>query len=434
MATASQFELPRATTHARRARAAAALAPLSAVVLVGAGEPIGIPGGQDQTYPFVPHPDYRWLTGRDRERGIIAFDPRDGWVDFVAPVTEAERVWEGRVPATLSGTRSRDEFDAWIAARRGTPILALGAGVPVASTDADRATRAAEALLHARRPKDADELALIRRTVVATAAGFEAARAFARPGVTERAIQIETEAAMYRAGADGVGYSTLVGSGPNSSVLHFAPSSRVVRDGEFVLIDAGGAIGGYTSDITRTYVAGGRPEGVRKDVWDTVARTLANAIQRCRPGVEWRDVHRYAARDIVAGLVDTGIMRGNVESLVDRDASALFFPHGIGHMVGLGVRDAGGRRPGAPNRGPCCGVSIRVDLPLEVGYLMTVEPGIYFIDAILDDRTRRERFADCVDWGFVDRLRGEGIGGVRLEQNVLVTSGEPDVLTASIPL
>jgi Xaa-Pro aminopeptidase len=434
MGTATQFETARATIDARRARAAAALAPLSAVVLVGAGEPIGIPGGQDQTYPFLPHPDYRWLTGRDRERGIVAFDPREGWVEFMTPVSEAERVWEGRAPATWSGARSRDDFDAWIAPRRGTPIVALGAGVPVASTDRDLATRAAELLLHARRPKDADELAIIRRTVVATAAGFEAARSFSRAGVTEREIQIETEAAMYRAGAEGVGYSTLVGGGPNSAVLHFAPSSRAVRDGEFVLVDAGGAIGGYTSDVTRTFVAGGRPDGVRKAIWDTVARTLAGAIQRCRPGIEWRDVHRHAARDILAGLVDAGIVRGNVESLLERDASALFLPHGIGHMVGLGVRDAGGRRPGAPNRGPCCGVSIRVDLPLEAGYLMTVEPGIYFIDALLEDRTRRERFADCVDWTLVDRLREGGIGGVRLEQNVLVTNGEPEVLTASIPL
>jgi Xaa-Pro aminopeptidase len=117
--------------------------------------------------------------------------------------------------------------------------------------------------------------------------------------------------------------------------------------------------------------------------------------------------------------------------LFERDAVSLFFPHGIGHMVGLGVRDAGGvlRGRSSPGRGfP----PLRVDLPLERDYAMTVEPGLYFIPALLGDPTTRETLPDAVDWARVDLMLD--FGGIRLEENVLITGDGCDVLTSDIPL
>ena len=122
---------------------------------------------------------------------------------------------------------------------------------------------------------------------------------------------------------------------------------------------------------------------------------------------------------------------GEPASLVEQEAHTLFFPHGIGHLVGLGVRDASGRQPGRTRDPRPSLQSLRLDLPLAAGYLVTVEPGIYFIPALLNDAARRSRFAHQVRWELVDQHLA--LGGVRIEDNVLITPEGPDVLTSAIP-
>lgn len=401
------------------------------ILLVGAGDPIPLPEGSDQTYPFRAHAEYVYLTGLDHPGGVVAFDPRDGndrgWVSFVPPVTEAERVWEGR--AAVPG-RPIEELDAWLQTRRQRPIAALGAPIRDIGSDAELGGKVRQALTHARRLKDSAELTLVRRAVEATAAGFARLPTLIHPGTTERQIQIELEAEFFRHGGRRTGYGTIVGSGPNSAVLHFEPSARVIQDGEFVLVDAGAETDRYTADVTRTYVAG-QPSQFQQDLHAAVLSAQERAISRCQPGAEWKDIHLATAVDLVAGLVALGIMRGEPSSLVEQEAHTLFFPHGLGHMVGLGVRDAGGLAPGRMKDPRPSLRTLRIDLPLQPGYLVTVEPGIYFIPPLLNDPDRRARFRDAVDWTRVDGLID--IGGVRIEDDLLITSGEPEVLTAAIP-
>ena len=162
--------------------------------------------------------------------------------------------------------------------------------------------------------KDALEIESIRHAASVTAAGFAALRDVLRPGVTERALQIELEAAFFRAGATRTGYGTIVGSGPNSAILHVEPSARVVHEGEFVLIDGGGAIDRYTADVTRTYVAG-KASTFQCDLYNVVLSAQTRAIARCVPGAEWKEIHLATAVDLVAGLVAMGVMRGAPETL-----------------------------------------------------------------------------------------------------------------------
>jgi Xaa-Pro aminopeptidase len=167
------------------------------------------------------------------------------------------------------------------------------------------------------------------------------------------------------------------------------------------------------------------------ELYEVVRAALEGGIGRCRPGVEWRDVHLGAAMTIAEGLRSCGILRGRPESLVESGAAFLFFPHGIGHLVGLGVRDAGG--PLAERRGdPPPFPNLRIDLPLERGMVVTVEPGIYFVPALLEDPERRRRHQDEVAWDRVDALLG--FGGIRIEHNVLISDGDPEVITADVPL
>ncbi len=412
----------------RRERAADAWALREELLLVGAGSVLGVPGGADQTYPFLAHAEYLWLSGHEVADAVLAFDPRAGWTDFVPPVTQAERVWEGRTDAP--GTPLH-ELGAWLAARRGRPLVTLGAPIPGIAGDAVRAAGLREQLMHLRRPKDAHELALVRRACEATAMGFRALVQALRPGVSERELQIELEMGFLRGGADRTGYGTIVGAGSNAAVLHFTPSARQVKPGDVVLVDAGAEVSRYTADVTRTYRLPGGDDGFFRSLHALLFRVEQDAIAGCRPGTEWRDLHLAAARQVAEGLVSLGLLVGSAESLVERDTHALFFPHGLGHMVGLGVRDASGYLPGRARSTRPGLAMLRTDLPLEKGYLMTVEPGIYFIPALLQDPALRERHRDAVRWDRVDALMD--FGGVRIEDDVLVTDAAPEVLTAAIP-
>ncbi|MHC4548923.1 MAG: aminopeptidase P N-terminal domain-containing protein [Planctomycetota bacterium] len=411
----------------RRDAVAAAWDLADEVVLIGAGEPIPVPGRGDQTYPFRAHAEYFYLTDRERPGGVLAFDPKEGWTDFVAEVSEEERVWGGAVPS--EGT-PRSRLKEWRSRRQGLPVAALGCPLPEIEADLELSGRLREQLTHARRPKDAEELGRIRKAAAATAAGFAAARDAIRPGVTERDVQIEIEAAFFRAGAQQAAYDTIVGSGPNAAILHFAPTGRVLAEGELVLIDAGAEVDGYAADVSRTYPVGERFTPEQRALYTIVLEAQQVAIGKCRAGKEYRDIHLEACADLAEGLVDFGLLRGDPGALVERDAHALFFPHGIGHLVGLGVRDASGYLPGRKRSDRAGLAHLRCDLPLKPGYVMTIEPGIYFVPALLDDPRRREEFREEVDWSRVDALRGAG--GIRIEDDVLVTDGRPEVLTGAI--
>jgi Xaa-Pro aminopeptidase len=151
------------------------------------------------------------------------------------------------------------------------------------------------------------------------------------------------------------------------------------------------------------------------------------AIAMCRPGVEWRDVHRGAALVIAEGLVELGVLRGTPDTLTESGAVSLFFPHGVGHMVGLGVRDAGMASDEA--RTPPPGLSrLRLDIPLAPRHAWTVEPGMYFVAPLL----ARHRDRTDINWDRVDRLLG--FGGVRIEHNVLITDDGCEILTQDIPV
>ncbi len=415
----------------RRERIAAALPLGEAILLVGAGEPIPLPENSDQTYPFRSHAEYFYLTAEECAGGVVAFDPQAApdrrWISFVPAVTEAERIWEGR---TQIEGEPLAHLPAWLEARRSRRMAALGAGVAGANSDPELNGRIREALRHARRPKDELELDAVRRAVTATACGFAQLRRALVPGVTERALQIELEAGFFRHGGQRTGYGTIVGSGPNAAVLHFEPTVRAVQSGEFVLVDAGAEVERYTADVTRTYVAG-EPSAFQRDFYQAVLEAERRAITRCVVGAEWKAIHLAAAVDLTTALVELGLLRGSPQSLVEREAHTLFFPHGIGHMVGLGVRDASGLLPGRTRDPRPSLQSLRMDLPLAPGYLVTIEPGLYFIPALLNDPGRRARFAPDVNWERAGQYLS--LGGVRIEDNILVTAEGPEVLTEAIP-
>ena len=417
----------------RRGRVAQALNLSDEILLVGAGQPLPKPEISDAMLPYIAHQEYYYLCGlAEAMGGVMAYDPREGpvqgWVSFVPEVTEGERVWEGRTPQPGEPLA---QLPAWLAARAGRRAVNLGAPVEGVAADAALTAEVRERYKHVRRVKEPGEIVLMRRAAAATAAGYAAVQPFLVPGVSERRIQVELEAGYFREGALKTGYDTIVGVGAQSAVLHGTPArDRVAHEGDFILIDSGAEWDRYVCDVTRTYVAG-KPTAFQRDLYQAVLQAEVNACARCRPGAEWKDIHFGAARDLMGSLVDMGVLRGQADSLIEQDAHLLFYPHGIGHMLGLGVRDASGLEPGRAKDPRPSLRTLRQDLILRPGYIVTIEPGLYFIPALLNDPERRATYRDGVNWALVDQHIG--LGGVRIEDNILVTENGPDNLTAAIP-
>jgi Xaa-Pro aminopeptidase len=414
----------------RRTAAAAAWQLEDEIVLIGAGAEIPVPGRGDLTYPFRAHSDYYYLTDRDRPGGVLVFDPQEGWLDLRPPVDEGAVVWVGPDVDEPGGPTTEVLTDR-LASGAKRPVACLGVPPDGVDFDADLSRDLELALATVRRRKDAVELDRMRFAEGATRAALRVVVPLLRAGTTERAAQIELEAEAFRSGADAMAYETILASGPNSAALHFAPTSRPMRAGELVLIDAGAEYRGYASDITRTYPVDEALTSEQRELHSLVRAAELAGIERCRPGTEWRDVHLAAARALAEGLASCGILRGERDALIESGALWLFFPHGIGHLVGLGIRDAGGdlaERRDDPPPFP----HLRIDLPLEPGMVVTVEPGIYFIAGLLEDAERRRRHRDEVAWERVDRMLD--FGGIRIEDDVLITETGHEVITDDVPL
>lgn len=388
------------------------------VVLVDAGTPVPI-DGSDQYHPFIPHPDFRYLTGMDIPGATLAFDASThSWQLFGPRLSPDELVWEhGPEPIGLPSS----ELEGWLATRRHLATLRAGVG---------GTQELAAAIGETRIRKDPTEMAHLRLGAECSNAGFSWVFENTKPGMSERDVQIGMEAAFFSAGAPRCAYDSIVAGGPNGAVLHFLPTDRKIEPGDLLLIDAGAQIEGYASDVTRTMVVGAEPSDEQNFLWELVLRTQELAIDRCRPGSEWREIHLDAARTIGAGLIELDLLRGSIDDLISCGAVALFFPHGLGHLIGITVHDAGGYQSDRePSSHPQLRY-LRTDRPLEAGMITSVEPGVYFIDALLDDPAKREEHADTVVWDRVDELHG--FGGIRIEDDIHVTDGEPENLTAAI--
>lgn len=221
-------------------------------------------------------------------------------------------------------------------------------------------------------------------------------------------------------------------------VLHNESYHNLLNPGDLLLADVGAETpNGWAADITRTWAVSGRFSSTQRDIYEIVLKAHDDCIAKVRPGVEYQDIHLLAAAVITEGLVDLGILRGNTQDLVDMDAHALFFPHGVGHLLGLDVHDmedlgdVAGYKSGR-SRSDRFGLGyLRLNRPLIPGMLVTIEPGFYSVPAILNDPNFRLKYQDVVDW---DRLAEfKDVRGIRIEDDVLVTDSGAEVLTAELP-
>ncbi|MBN2722794.1 MAG: aminopeptidase P family protein [Deltaproteobacteria bacterium] len=216
-------------------------------------------------------------------------------------------------------------------------------------------------------------------------------------------------------------------------VLHNHSYDNTLEDGQMILLDSGAeTLEGYASDITRTWPVNGVFSPLQKDLYTVVLDSWKKAVSLVKPGVTMTELHLAAARVITNGLKDMGIMKGNPEDAVREGAHALFFPHGLGHMMGLDVHDMEdlGDYVGYGDdfrRSSQFGLAfLRMGRILEKDYVFTIEPGIYFIDALIDSWQMDSLHSAFIDYEKVNSLRG--FGGIRIEDDILVTENGGRIL------
>ena len=223
------------------------------------------------------------------------------------------------------------------------------------------------------------------------------------PGRYEYHLESAIQHDFAEHGARFVAYNSIVGSGKNACCLHYTDNDAKMVDGDLVLIDAGCEYQGYAADITRTFPVNGRFSEEQRAIYDVVLKSQLAAIAATKPGAKWNRPHDVTVQVITEGLVELGLLSGDVEELIDAGAYTDFYMHRAGHWLGLDVHDVGEYRVDGKWR------------PLEPGMVLTIEPGIY----VAQDNNN------------VDP-KWRGIG-VRIEDDVLVTQGGCHVLTSGVP-
>ena len=413
-----------ATFAARRAALLEKLGPHAVLVLAAAPE---IVVGRDTELRYVADAELFYLTGYTEPEAVLVLGPRSAeapFVLFVRPRDAARELWTGarggeeaarslfgadvahsiaelssKLPALLESLDvlyfrlggGRAEVD-------GVLMRVLGEGRktrPRTGTGPHTLVDPGELLDQMRLVKDAGELEAIREAARISSESFTDALGLVRPGVGEWEIEAALEHGFRVRGGNGAAFPTIAAAGGNATVLHYIQNASEARDGDLLLLDAGTRYHMYCADITRTVPVSGRFSPAQRQVYDIVLAAHDAAIAVARPGITFDLVHATAQQVLAAGLIELGLATGSTESIIEsEDGLRRYFPHRTSHWLGLEVHDVGAY---SARNGP---------VRLAAGMVMTIEPGLYIPE--------------------------RGIG-IRIEDDIVITSDGCEVLTAQVP-
>lgn len=381
---------------------------------------------RDTDYVFRQNSDFHYLTGFEEPEALLVLEcgvRKQRSVLFCRPKDELRERWDGMRlgPSAAPERLGVDAAYPVSQISRRLPKLMLDKerllmeigeseverqvlahlGDIRMSREAHRAPKRLDLLgpfLHEMRAvKTSDELEIMREAARISVDAHHRAMKTAKPGLGEWILEAEIVHEFMRRGARAPAYTSIVGSGANACVLHYIENSAVMQDGDLVLIDAGCEYQHYASDITRTFPVSGSFSKAQKDVYEIVLAAQLAAIAECKPGNSLDSPHNAAVREVTKGLLELGLIQGELETLIDEEAHSPYFMHGTSHFLGLDVHDVGARKQDKDWR------------RLEPGMVLTVEPGIYMVDDKVPDKYR-----DI---------------GIRIEDDVLITESGHEVLT-----
>lgn len=405
------------------------------------------------TFPFRQNSHVLYYCGISRPDVALVMTP-DGDALFGPPEDIDDVVWHGphetldeaASKAGITDVRDIAGLGNWLKAANGvrylTPYqdnvlnwMAELSGRSAAEVAAGQCGDLAASICSQRSIKTEEEVAEIEEALSVTRAMHLASYRATRPGVKESDVAAAVQqVALSQDRAQS--YNPIITV--RGEVLHNNDYHNTLEAGQLMLNDSGAeSRNWYASDITRCCPVGGSFSDKQRAIYDVVLRSQLEAIDAIAPGVPYKDVHLTSARVIAEGLTAVGLMKGDPADAVAQGAHALFFPHGVGHMLGLDVHDMEdlgdvvGYQPGVA-RSDQFGLNfLRLAKPLEPGFVVTVEPGIYFIPALIDRWKTEGHLAEFIDYDAVETYKG--FGGIRIEDDVLCTQAGSRVLGPAIP-
>lgn len=417
---------------ARRRKALMAhMEPNSIAILPAAPER---PRSRDTEYHYRQDSDFLYLSGFEEPQAVLVLIPGREHGEYVLFVRERNRereIWDGYragpegacsefeaddafpiddideiLPGLLEGKQrvyysmgKDSEFDKHVM----DWVNTIRAKVRSGATPPGEFLDLSHFLNDMRLFKSAAELRVMKEAGEISARAHVRAMKASKPGVMEYQLEAEILHEFQMSGARFPAYNTIVGGGKNGCILHYIDNSAPLKNGDLVLIDAGCELDYYAADITRTFPVNGKFSPEQKALYDICLQAQLEAIAECKPGKHWNDPHEATVRVITEGLVNIGLLEGDVKELIKSEAYKEFYMHRAGHWLGMDVHDVGDYKVGGEWR------------VLEPGMVMTVEPGIY----VAPDNERVAK-----------KWRGIGI---RIEDDVVITKGGNEVLTKDVP-
>ncbi|KAF2455164.1 putative Xaa-Pro aminopeptidase [Lineolata rhizophorae] len=396
----------------------------------------------DQAAGFRQRRPFMYMTGCEVPDCYCTYDmAADKLTLFIPPIDPDDVVWSG-LPLTveeavekydIDNARLSTEVNAYLTSsdHPQSTVYALPDRVSddvtflsFAKTDFDLL---AGAITTARITKDAYEISLIRYANAATAAGHAAVMRGAATAANEADLEAAFVKECIARQCKKLAYEAIVAGGPHAATLHYVRNDAPLAGKQLVLVDAGAEFGCYAADVTRTMPVS--RQGFSAEAWavyDVVERMQAECVARTLPGARWEAVHEHAHRVAIEGLLALGILRGgSVADILAARTSAAFFPHGLGHYLGMDTHDVGGEADYA-DPDPMFRY-LRVRRELEPGAVITVEPGVYFCRFIVEPYLRDEKHKKYIDEAVLERFWD--VGGVRIEDNILITESGNENLT-----
>jgi Xaa-Pro dipeptidase len=248
-----------------------------------------------------------------------------------------------------------------------------------------------------------------------------------KPGLYEYEMKAVFDYHQIKNGLMQPAYTGIFGSGPNSAIMHYVENTRKMEDGDLLLIDAGFEYQGYASDFTRTHPVNGSFTAIQAAIYEAVLGAQKKVIEKAEPEAEMENLHILAARTMMQGLKDAEIVRGSMDDLIEQDIFALIFPHGLGHFLGLDTHDVGGYPKGVDKIDRPGLKYLRTRRNLQPNMVLTVEPGLYFIPALLKPALEDEQTSKFLNKEKITSLLN--FGGIRIEDNIIITEEGCENLT-----
>lgn len=395
----------------------------------------------DYEFPFRQESNFWYLTGVNEPNFHLLLDLNKQEYHLFAPKRDAQyAVWHGRVK---SKDQYREEYQPdHLHYENSLPqvlkeldpamIYCLNEEQAEFIEEFDRKTaidldELEDAITHCRVFKTDWELDNMREAArINNLAHTEVLKAL-QPGMYEYELKAVFDYHQIKSGLTQDAYNGIFASGDNSAILHYVENNQQVKDGDLFLIDAGFEYRGYASDFTRTYPANGTFTPEQAAIYDVVLEAQKAVIQETKPEVQMEDLHLQAAKIMMQGLKDFGLLAGSIDDMMEHDVFALFFPHGLGHFLGLDTHDVGGYPKGV-ERIERPGIKyLRMRRNLQPGMVITIEPGIYFIPALLKPALEDKKISKFLNKSKVQEMFN--FGGVRIEDNLVITDESHKNLT-----